>query len=91
MISAKEVTKRSIRVETWEKFRENRCSPVPTPSFKVFNRVPNFEGAEKAAALLAETDEFKNASKQILRKKTKKQKTIVMEQPCGEPFFFQRN
>lgn len=63
MISAKEVTKRSIRVETWEKFRENRCSPVPTPSFKVFNRVPNFEGAEKAAALLAETDEFKNASK----------------------------
>lgn len=59
-IAAEEVTKRSIRVETWKKFQEHRCAAFP---INIFNRIPNFLGAEKAAALLAETPEFKNASK----------------------------
>lgn len=57
--AAEEVTKRSIRVQTWRKFQEQKlCSG----NF-VFNRIPNFIGVEKAVELLSETPEYKKASK----------------------------
>lgn len=46
-------------MQTWKKFQEHRCA---APPIDVFNKIPNFKGAEKAAALLAELDEFKKAS-----------------------------
>lgn len=61
--AAKEVTKRLIRVQTWRKFSEHKCA---APPLDVFNKIPNFKGAEEAAALLAELDEFKKASKCLL-------------------------
>lgn len=36
----------------------------------IFNRIPNFIGAEKAAELLTETQEFKDSSK-LKKKKIK--------------------
>lgn len=57
----KEVTKRSIRVETWQKIKEQKLSPLRR-FITVFNRIPNFIGADKAAELLAETEEFKAAN-----------------------------
>lgn len=54
----KEITKRTIRLETWQKIRELK----PLRSFSVFNKIPNFNGSEKAAELLAETEEFKKAN-----------------------------
>lgn len=59
--SAKEVTKRSIRLETWQKIKDQKLTPLRR--FSVFNKIPNYIGAEKAAELLAETEEFKKASK----------------------------
>jgi len=56
-ISAEEVTKRSLRVQTWKAMTDERLVP-----YSIFNRIPNFAGAEKAAELLATTPEFKNAS-----------------------------
>lgn len=53
-----EVTKRSIRVQTWKKLQDG-CSPYPK---YVFNRISYFSGAEKAATLLADTQEFKDAT-----------------------------
>lgn len=50
-----EVTKRSLRVKAWKKMSEKRATLFP---HYIFNRIPNFVGADKAAALLAETDEF---------------------------------
>lgn len=38
-----ETTKRSIRVQTWKKFQEHRCA---APPLDVFNKIPNFKGAE---------------------------------------------
>lgn len=58
--TAQEITKRSIRVQTWKKFQEHRCA---APPIDVFNKIPNFKGAEAAAVLLADLDEFKKASK----------------------------
>lgn len=46
-------------MKTWKEFSENRCAAMP---YLIYNRIPNFIGAEKASALLAETEEFKNAS-----------------------------
>lgn len=53
-----EVTKRSIRVQTWKKIQDG-CSPYPR---YVFNRISYFTGAEKAASLLVDTEEFKAAT-----------------------------
>lgn len=58
-IAAEEVTKRSIRVQTWRKFQEQK---LYSGNF-VFNRIPNFIGVEKAVELLSETPEYKAASK----------------------------
>lgn len=52
------VTKRSIRVQTWRKIQEAKCGVGYN---MIFNRIPNFVGNDKAANLLAETDEFKKA------------------------------
>lgn len=54
-----EVTKRSIRVECWKKIQNEK---IATNNRYIFNRITNFVDAEKAAELLAETPEFKNAS-----------------------------
>lgn len=56
----KEVTKRSIRLETWQKIKDQKLTPLRR--FSVFNKIPNYIGAEKAAELLAETEEFKKAN-----------------------------
>jgi len=55
---AKEMTKRLIRVQTWRKFSEHKCA---APPLDVFNKIPNFKGAEEAAKLLSELEEFKKA------------------------------
>ncbi|KAJ6637857.1 Methenyltetrahydrofolate synthase domain-containing protein [Pseudolycoriella hygida] len=51
-------TKRSLRLKTWRKIENKRCAPNPST---IYNRVPNFNGAELAANLLSETDEYKKA------------------------------
>lgn len=56
----KEVTKRSIRLDTWQKIKDQKLSPLRR--FSVFNKIPNYVGADKAAELLAETEEFKKAT-----------------------------
>lgn len=56
----KEVTKRAIRLETWQRIKDQKLSPLRR--FTVFNKIPNFIGADKAAELLAETEEFKKAN-----------------------------
>ncbi|XP_058442970.1 methenyltetrahydrofolate synthase domain-containing protein [Malaya genurostris] len=56
----KEVTKRTIRLETWQKIKDQKLSPLRR--FTVFNKIPNFAGSEKAAELLGETEEFKKAN-----------------------------
>lgn len=58
--TAAEVTKRSIRVQTWKKIQDKKCLAYRGTAF---NRIPNFTGTDKAAELLIATDEFKNASK----------------------------
>ncbi|XP_037930504.1 methenyltetrahydrofolate synthase domain-containing protein-like, partial [Teleopsis dalmanni] len=53
-----EPTKRSLRVQTWKKFSENKCGVRYSA---IFNSIPNFLQSDKAATLLTETDDFKNA------------------------------
>lgn len=55
-----EPTKRSLRVQTWKKLQENKFG---VGFHTIFNRIPGFVDSDKAGALLAETDEFKKASK----------------------------
>lgn len=55
-----EVTKRSLRVQTWRKIQEKSAGIVANG---IFNRIPDFVDNDKAAALLAETPEFKKANK----------------------------
>lgn len=55
---AVEPTKRSLRVQTWKKLQENKFG---VPFNAIFNRIPGFVDSDKAAALLVETEEFKNA------------------------------
>lgn len=54
-----EPTKRSLRVQTWKKIQENKYG---VGFNAIFNRIPGFVDSDKAAALLAETDEFKKAT-----------------------------
>ncbi|EDW83711.1 uncharacterized protein Dwil_GK13534 [Drosophila willistoni] len=53
-----EPTKRSLRVQTWKKIQEGR---VGIGSNSIFNRIPAFVDADKAAALLIQQEEFKKA------------------------------
>ena len=53
-----EPTKRSLRVQTWKKMQENKLGVGYNA---IFNRIPGFVDSDKAAALLADTDEFKKA------------------------------
>lgn len=55
---AVEPTKRSLRVQTWKKLQENKFG---VGFNAIFNRIPGFVDSDKAGALLAETEEFKNA------------------------------
>lgn len=55
-----EVTKRSIRVQTWKKMQDEKLLRFRGSSF---NRIPFYNDSDKAAAQLAETDEYKKASK----------------------------
>lgn len=56
----KEVTKRTIRLKVWQTIQEQKLSP--RKRFMVYNTIPTFLGAQEAAKLLAETDEFKKAN-----------------------------
>lgn len=59
----KEITKRTFRLETWQKIKEQKLSPVRRfNSFGMFNKIPYLIDVDKAAELLAETDEFKKAN-----------------------------
>jgi len=53
-----EPTKRSLRVQTWKRIEEKKFG---VGFNAIFNRIPCFVGSDKAATLLANTDEFKNA------------------------------
>lgn len=55
-----EPTKRSLRVQTWKKIQEGK---VGIGFNGIFNRIPAFVDADKAAALLIKEDEFKKARK----------------------------
>ncbi|XP_055625731.1 uncharacterized protein LOC129768246 [Toxorhynchites rutilus septentrionalis] len=56
----KEITKRSLRLDIWQKMREMKLSPLRR--FSIFNKIPNFTGADEAAEKLAQTEEFKKAN-----------------------------
>lgn len=59
----KEITKRTFRLEVWQKIKEQKLSPVRRfNSIGMFNKIPYLVGVDKAAELLAETDEFKKAN-----------------------------
>ncbi|XP_034488985.1 methenyltetrahydrofolate synthase domain-containing protein isoform X2 [Drosophila innubila] len=53
-----EPTKRSLRVQTWKKIQEGK---VGIGFNGIFNRIPAFVDADKAAALLTQEEEFKKA------------------------------
>lgn len=55
-----EPTKRSLRVQTWKKIQEGK---VGIGFNGIFNRIPAFVDADKAAALLIQEEEFKKARK----------------------------
>lgn len=50
--------KRKIRERIWRALEESGVARFPRP---VYHRIPNFEGSDRAARLLAETKEFKEA------------------------------
>ncbi|CAK1541069.1 unnamed protein product [Leptosia nina] len=54
-----EVTKQSYRVKVWRYLENNGLAMFPRP---VYNRIPNFKGAQEAAVKLSELDVFKNAT-----------------------------
>ncbi|KPU79966.1 uncharacterized protein Dana_GF18214, isoform B [Drosophila ananassae] len=53
-----EPTKRSLRVQTWKKIQEGK---VGIGFNNIFNRIPAFVDADKAASLLINEEEFKKA------------------------------
>ncbi|XP_076658377.1 methenyltetrahydrofolate synthase domain-containing protein lost isoform X1 [Halictus rubicundus] len=53
-----EVTKHSFRQQIWDYMMKNELVNFP---LGIYNRTPNFKGANKAAARLIELEEFKNA------------------------------
>ncbi|CAH4037056.1 methenyltetrahydrofolate synthase domain-containing protein [Pieris brassicae] len=58
-VKPEEVTKQSYRVKVWRHLENNGLAMFPRP---VYNRIPNFKGAQEAAVKLAELDVFKNAN-----------------------------
>ncbi|XP_067140034.1 methenyltetrahydrofolate synthase domain-containing protein isoform X2 [Centruroides vittatus] len=52
------VTKESIRQKVWTYLEQNDLACFPRP---VYHRIPNFKGANEAAAKVAELEEFKRA------------------------------
>ena len=57
-VSATEDTKPSIRQKVWECMEKNDLANFPRP---VYNRIPNFKGANLAGQKVLEMEEFKNA------------------------------
>jgi 5-formyltetrahydrofolate cyclo-ligase len=53
-----ENSKQSFRKKVWEYLEKNKLVNFPRPAF---GRIPNFKGAEKAAAKLLDLEEFKTA------------------------------
>ncbi|XP_061401335.1 uncharacterized protein LOC133337087 [Musca vetustissima] len=53
-----EPTKRSLRLQTWKKFKE---ANLGLQRGGIFNRMPAFVDSDKAVTLLTETEEFKKA------------------------------
>ncbi|TYR79182.1 5-formyltetrahydrofolate cyclo-ligase [Priestia megaterium] len=51
-------TKTEIREKVWHYLEQNKLGRFPFP---LKNRIPNFKGAEKAAALIADMDIYKQA------------------------------
>ncbi|XP_055613188.1 uncharacterized protein LOC129759699 [Uranotaenia lowii] len=55
----KPVTKRTLRLDVWRKVRELKlATSIP---FTPYNKIPSFKGSDKAAELLAGTEEFQKA------------------------------
>lgn len=52
------LTKNEIRHKVWDKMTEEKLGRFPFP---LYNRIPNFKGAEKAAHYITEMDEYKQA------------------------------
>jgi len=52
------LSKREIRTRVWQLMEESGVATFPKP---IFNRIPNFVGAEKAAQRLREVPEYKSA------------------------------
>jgi 5-formyltetrahydrofolate cyclo-ligase len=50
--------KSEIRARVWKVLEESNIARFPRP---VYNRIPNFDGSDKAARSLIELEEFKNA------------------------------
>jgi len=57
-VSVEEDTKSSIRQKVWETIEKNDIANFPRP---VYNRIPNFKGANIAGQKVIELDEFKKA------------------------------
>ena len=57
-VSMEEDTKASIRQKVWECMEKNDIANFPRP---VYNRIPNFKGANLAGQKVIELDEFKLA------------------------------
>ncbi|EFA10212.1 methenyltetrahydrofolate synthase domain-containing protein [Tribolium castaneum] len=51
-------SKQSFRKKVWDYLEKNKLVNFPRPAF---GRIPNFKGADKAAAQLLQLEEFKNA------------------------------
>jgi 5-formyltetrahydrofolate cyclo-ligase len=54
-----QITKRKLREETWNYLEQQNIARFPRP---VYNRIPNFVGAEKAAIRIRELKEFAKAT-----------------------------
>lgn len=52
------INKQYFRLKVWRHLESNGLAMFPRP---VYNRIPNFKGAQEAADRLAELDLFKNA------------------------------
>jgi len=56
--SANDLLKEHVRRKVWDLMEEQAIARPPRP---VHGRIPNFEGAERAARRLLELEEFKTA------------------------------
>ncbi|XP_055697000.1 methenyltetrahydrofolate synthase domain-containing protein [Phlebotomus papatasi] len=81
---SEEITKRSIRVQVWKKLLEQKAA---THTNYVYNRITNFVGAEKAAALLADTQEFKNAQRIKINTDKPQEPIKLLALGAGKPLF----